>query len=474
MTQLLASTAALAALSLLVASSAGFMMRDASTQAASPRAAGAKDGAAKDRAAQDGAAKSAAAQAAGAAMPLGALQPIDTPVSADRAQPQMAVEGTRAVLSWIERTGTRATLKFSERTAAGWSAPRIVSSGDTFFVNWADVPSVRPLADGSLAAHWLQKSGSETYAYDVRLSFSRDGGKSWSAPVSPHRDGTKTEHGFASLFQAPGAGAGLGLIWLDGRAMTKEAAASHGGGHGAGAMSVRGAVFAPDGTQRSETLIDDRVCECCPTTSAITSEGPIVAFRNRDENEIRDIHVSRLVNGAWSASVPVHKDNWRIPACPVNGPALSASERRVAIAWFTMRDDVGHAFVAFSDDAGRTFGAPVRVDESTSLGRVDIELLPDGSAIVAWIEFAEQRAQLRLRRVARDGTISPSIAVAGLGANRTSGYPRLARVGDELLLAWTDTTAEKPRVRTARASLALTPAGNRVNVGKSATPGARR
>lgn len=409
-----------------------------------------------------------------AAIPIGALQPIDVPAGLDSALPQMAVEGKRAVISWIERAGTRATLKFSERTATGWSPARIVASGDAFFVNWADVPSVRPLADGSLAAHWLEKSGAETYAYDVRLSFSRDGGKSWSAPVSPHHDKTKTEHGFASLFQAPGASAGLGLIWLDGRAMTKDAAAAHGGGHGAGAMSVRGAVFAPDGTQQSETLIDDRVCECCPTAAAVTSEGPIVAFRNRDENEIRDIHVSRLVDGAWTTSVPVHKDNWRIPACPVNGPALSASDRRVAVAWFTMREDLGHAFVAFSDDAGRTFGPPVQVDETTSLGRVDVELLPDGSAIVAWIEFAEQRAQLRLRRVARDGTISSSVAVAGLGANRTSGYPRLARVGDELLLAWTDTTAAKPRVRSARAALTLTPAGNRVTVGKTATPGARR
>ena len=35
-------------------------------------------------------------------------------------------------------------------------------------------------------------------------------------PVSPHHDGTQTEHGFASLFQAPGAG--LGMVWIDGRA----------------------------------------------------------------------------------------------------------------------------------------------------------------------------------------------------------------------------------------------------------------
>jgi hypothetical protein len=60
----------------------------------------------------------------------------------------------------------------------------------------------------------------------------------------------------------------------------------------------------------------------------------------------------------------------------------------VAVAWFTAPQDEGHVFVAFSQNAGTTFGAPVRVDESGSLGRVDVELMPDGTAMVSWIELA--------------------------------------------------------------------------------------
>ena len=129
----------------------------------------------------------------------------------------------------------------------------------------------------------------------------------------------------------------------------------------------------------------------------------IVAFRNRSPDEIRDIYVSRLVDGKWTEPAPVHNDGWQIDGCPVNGPALSAHGRDVAIAWFTAPDDQGHAFVAFSHDAGTTFGAPVRVDEAGSLGRVDIELLPDGSAVVSWIELADKRATFSLRRVERSG-----------------------------------------------------------------------
>ena len=139
------------------------------------------------------------------------VETLASPAAAGSAQPQLSVSSRGVLLSWIETTADRATLRFSERTANGWSAPRTVASGTDWFVNWADVPSVVRLADGTLAAHWLQKSGAGTYAYDVRLSSSRDEGKTWTASFTPHHDGTKTEHGFASLFQMPGSGLGARL-----------------------------------------------------------------------------------------------------------------------------------------------------------------------------------------------------------------------------------------------------------------------
>lgn len=373
---------------------------------------------------------------------------LDLAAGEQTAQPQLSVSDRGVLLSWIERAGARATLKFAERTANGWSPPVTVASGDNWFVNWADVPSVLRMSDGTLAAHWLQKSGPETYAYDVRLARSTDEGRTWSASVTPHHDGTKREHGFASLFQMPGAG--LALVWLDGRAMAS--AAGH-DAHGAadGAMSVRFASFDTKGKQTGEMPVDLRVCECCPTTAAVTSEGIITAFRNRTDEEVRDIHVSRFENGAWTASKAVHDDGWRIAACPVNGPMLAASGRNVAIAWFTVKEDQGQAYVAFSKDAGRTFGPPIRLDDAASLGRVDIELLADGSAVATWIEFANQRAQIRARRIGPSGTPSNAVTVAAIEGGRASGYPRLARDGDELVFAWTESREGVLRVRTAMA-----------------------
>jgi hypothetical protein len=373
-----------------------------------------------------------------------------SPAGNESAQPQMSVSSRGVLLSWIERTGAQAALKFSERTGGRWSEPRTVASGADWFVNWADVPSVVRLPNGALAAHWLQKSGADTYAYDVRLSYSKDDGKSWSASFLPHHDGTRTEHGFASLFPLAD---GMGAVWLDGRAMAKpEGQKPPAGGHAHGEMSVRFAAFDAGWKQIADEPLDPRVCECCPTAVAVTSDGPIASYRNRGPEEERNIHVTRRENGKWTAGVPVHDDGWKIAACPVNGPMLSARGRDVVIAWFMAKDDQPRAFVAFSRDAGRTFGAPTRVDDVSTLGRVDVELLPDGAAAVSYIEFVDKRAQFRVRRIERTGARSAPITISALESGRASGYPRMALDGAVLVFAWTGREGST-RVHTATAAL---------------------
>ena len=358
--------------------------------------------------------------------------PLAAPAAGLAGQPQLTVSSRGTLLSWISREGGRASLKFAERTATGWTPAKTVASGDNWFVNWADVPSVLRLPNGHIVGHWLQKSGPGTYAYDVRLAYSTDNGRTFSPSFTPHHDGTKTEHGFASLFAV---GDGFGAVWLDGRE-TRSAGHDSGNHTGGGAMTLRYAAFDGRGKQIADAPIDVRVCDCCPTTAVMTADGPIVAFRDRSEKEIRDIHVSRLENGAWTASKAVAADNWEISGCPVNGPTLSARGRDVVAAWFSGADNQPRAFVAFSSDAGRTFAPAIRVDDNGTLGRVDVELLPDGAAAVAWVEYANRVAEFRVRRVDRQGTRSAPVTIAKISSERASGYQRLALHRDELAFAW--------------------------------------
>jgi BNR repeat protein len=382
-----------------------------------------------------------ARSAADAPAPL-RIESLPSPAGANSSEPQLTAEGDRVILSWLEMNGERATLKFAERTASGWSNAQTVASGTHFFVNSFDVPSVHALADGTLAAHWEERLGADedSDASKVMLAWSKDKGHTWSAPVSPHHDGTQTEHGFVSLFQAPGAG--LGLVWIDGRATNPETES--------GDMSLRASVYDAAGKQLRETVVVPRVCECCSTSAAETSDAVIVAFRNRSATEVRDIYVTSLANGRWSAPAIVHADGWMIDACPINGPSVAAKGRDVAVAWFMAKNDQGRAFVAFSHDAGRTFGAPVRVDDAASLGRLGVQLLEDGSAVVIWIEKGPQRSQFRVRIISPAGMRSAPVTIADTEGSR---YPRMTRHGDELLFSWTDTD-KGSQVRTARTVVA--------------------
>jgi hypothetical protein len=367
------------------------------------------------------------------------VQSLPSPAGANSSEPQLSVEGDRAILSWLEVSGERTWLKFAERTSSGWSSPQTVASGTDFFVNSYDVPSVRLLADGTLAADWIENNGPVEDATKVRLSWSKDHGRTWTQPVSPHHDGTQTEHSFVSLFDAPGGG--FGVVWIDGRATNPEKET--------GDMSLRASIYDRDGKQLQEMVIDPRVCECCSTAVAQTSEGPIAAFRNRSANEIRDIYVSRLDAGSWSTPRLVHDDGWRIDACPINGPAISANGREVAVAWFTAKNDQGRAFVAFSHDSGRTFGMPFRVEDVSSLGRLGVQMLADGSAAVTYIEFVNKHSQFRVRKISPAGVRSAAVTIAETSGGR---YPRIAREGNELLFSWTEGENGALRVRAARAN----------------------
>jgi hypothetical protein len=350
------------------------------------------------------------------------IEPIAVSAQGDSGQPQLTGSSRGVVLSWLEQADSSATLRFSELNSGAWAAAKTVTSSDAWFVTDADVPTVIRKSDGTLVATTYPSVDPAIEAYDLRLSYSRDEGRTWSTPLSPHHDGTKSQHGFASLFEmADGA---LGMVWLDGRVPES--------------MSVYFASFDAAWKQTVEAPVNARVCECCPTAAAMTADGPLVAFRDRTNQEIRDIHVTRLDRGRWTESAPIHADNWRIEACPVNGPALSARGRTVAAAWFTALGNDGHAYAAFSQDAGRTWGDPIGLDDQTSLGRVDIELLDDGTAIATWVEFASERAQLRARQVTASGERSAAATIAGADERRLRGYPRLARNGNTLVFAWTE------------------------------------
>ena len=363
------------------------------------------------------------------------VAPGTGPAGANSSLPQLTSSDRGVLASWIEQSGqSTSTLKFSERTASGWSAPMTIASGNKWFLSYADPPNVLRRPDGTLVANWLVSTNPELEGSDLNITYSKDDGKTWAKPFLPHHDGTKGQHAFPSFFEMPGNM--LGVVWVDARAQAanpENLEASY---------SLRYAAFDPSWKRTSEGEIDMKTCECCSTSAAVTSEGVITVFRDRSDKEIRDIASSRFENGKWTEPAIVHADNFETYSCPVNGPMISARDTQAVVAWFTVKNDMGQAWAAFSNDAGRTWGTPIRLDDAASLGRVDVELLDDGAAVATWVEFADKKGQFRMRRIEPSGMKSAPINVAGVEGSSSSGFPRMARQGKDLVFAWTESAVK--------------------------------
>lgn len=378
------------------------------------------------------------------------ISPLPSPAGPNSEEPNLFTSQAGEVyLSWIEKKPNKAhDLRFSRLTAGGWSPSALIASGSDWFVNWADFPALAAHDDGHMIAHILAKSGTGTYAYDVKTVQSFDGGASWNAPTILHNDETETEHGFVSMLA--GKNGGFFLAWLDGRNTGGGETVSD-DGHGAGAMTIRAAFIDATGAKQQEQELDTRVCDCCQTGAAMTANGPVVVYRDRSEDEIRDIAFVRYEQGAWTQPKIIYQDNWQIAGCPVNGPKADAMGNQLAVAWFSAANESPQVKVIFSADGGATFGAPVRIDHGKPLGRVDLVLLARERAMVSWLESTENGAVILAAEVNAADTVSDAQQIAETQSSRASGFPQMTRSKEGIVFAWTEVDVIR-RIRTAMLS----------------------
>lgn len=345
-------------------------------------------------------------------------------------------------MSWMQKNESGATLLYSHYRDGRWAEAQTVTEGVEMFVNWADMPSVQPMGGGRLSAHWLEKSADLTYAYDVVFVQSGDNGATWTSPIRPHDDGTPTEHGFVSMFAD---GDRTGLVWLDGRKMVNEAT----GDPTATGMTLRAASIDSRSGIHNEHVVDELICDCCQTDIAMAASGPVAVYRDRSTREIRDITVTRMIDGTWQTGERINADDWEIPGCPVNGPSIVADGNFVAVAWFTGAGGRPVVKLAMSTDSGTSFSAPIEVADGRVQGRVGIAYLGDGDVAVSWLQSgADENHEVLVQRYKADGTPGEARLVTGNAG--AFSVPQIARFGDDLVFAWTTTENSANHLRSAR------------------------
>lgn len=380
-----------------------------------------------------------------ARVPSARLVRIDPPAAPGALGPSLSARGDHVWVSFVEKVGPGADapkrIRAARFAAGRWSEPTTIAQGPDVVASWADFPIVVESDGGTLYAAWTRTRAGEQSTEAV-VARSLDGGLTWLAPVVLHPDASGGEHGFAALLAD---GTGARAFWLDGPAT-----------EGAGATRLRTSLVSDAVGEPTE--LDERACDCCSLAPARAGARVVVAYRDRDEREVRDISVVRGSDAGWSRPSAAHADGWVMPGCPVNGPRIAADRDTVVLAWLTGAP-VARVLSARSNDAGARFGAPVVIDDVGPLGRVDVALAPGGDAVVAWVASAPgaAAASVRVRRVAADGRVGNAVEVARTTASRESGFPRIAVLGDRLAVAWVE-PGEPSRLRAALVRFADLPA----------------
>jgi len=373
---------------------------------------------------------------------------IDAPSGPKSALPNIFSNTEHTLMSWVEIVDDSTTqLKYARLINGEWKEPQLIVQGRDWFVNWADFPAIAE-NNGNLISHMLKKSSTATFSYDVKLNVLKKGDAQWATDLQLHSEGTKTEHGFVTTL--PYKIDSFFITWLDGR---NTSGSSH--DHARGAMTIRAAEVSSSGTISNEHLLDERTCDCCQTTAAITANGPVVIYRDRSEDEVRDMSIVRLVDGAWTSPKTIHNDNWQIKGCPVNGPKSAAIDNNLVVAWFTEANQEAKVKVVFSSDGGENFEEPFQIGDANAIGRVDIALIDPQNAIVSWMETIDNEAQLKAVKVQKSGKMGIPVIISRLEASRKTGFPQMALVGEKVYFAWTDVTNEIETVKTAYVMLDL-------------------
>jgi hypothetical protein len=292
----------------------------------------------------------------------------------------------------------------------------------------------------------------------IKIARSADGGRTFTSPSALQAAEAIGDRGWPALTVA---GDGVAhAIWLDHRelAASRAAAGAHAahrtpGAHDGVAMAQKSALFyaALGGNAPSEVRVTGGVCYCCKTALVAGPGGRLVAaWRHVYPGNFRDIALSTSTDGGrtFSAPIRVNEDGWSINGCPDDGPALAAGpDGTFHLIWPTVLDGPepqGALFYASTTD-GASLTRPVRI---ATLGgskpmHPQVAVDPDGRVVLAWDEYVGDHRVAALREIKTSGGIAFGPIVT---LDETAAYPALSATSEGLVAVWTGGAPESSAI----------------------------
>lgn len=374
------------------------------------------------------------------------LRQIHLGLGSESSEPFLLSSKDNLFLSWTEEKEDSVFLYQGKIHNDKLIDKKLINKGVDWFVNWADFPSISYNdINGNMMSFNLKKSSAATFSYDVIYHIKNNG--IWTNKKKLHNDNTFTEHGFVSIQPY---NEGFIASWLDGRNTKLDP--NYSGHHGNGSMSLRSAIINNKGDIIDENLVDNKVCDCCQTSMTISNGIPILVYRDRTDDEKRDISISRYVNNKWTESRPINDDNWIINGCPVNGPNIDSYEDNVVVSWFSASNGIPKVNIKFSNDRGSSFGDKILVNDINNkpIGRVDVEFLDKDEVLVSWLSSDKGKGYLNMRKINVKGNLGDIISLDDISSQRSTGFPQIEKFLNDIYISWTDSDGNSKNVKTYR------------------------
>ena len=391
-----------------------------------------------------------------AGQPALSVRPVSLDV-ADRsdATPWVAAEGSFVAVAWGASTAgnTDVFLAVSRDGGATFGPPVQVNTVPGEARLGGELPprvALRPRPGASspeIAVLWTSR-GETT---QIKTAKSRDGGKTFEAPVTLQTPGAAGDRGWPSMvFDQQST---VHAIWLDHRGLAADRAAGGHADHKSGAVHDGVAMAQKSGlhyasvkaTRTSDRELAKGVCYCCKTALAVAPNGTLfAAWRHVYPGNLRDMAFTLSRDGGRTFSAPsrVSQDGWSINGCPDDGPAIATDAKGTAhIVWPTVVDGPtpeGALFYSSTRDGVR-FTPRVRIPTLGGPRPTHPQIVIDkrGRTFIAWDETNSGRRVAAIRELKLQPNRAATFGeIVRLSPDGAAMYPVLAATDKGLVAVW--------------------------------------
>jgi len=324
--------------------------------------------------------------------------------------PRVSTTKNQLLLSWVRASSTTQQLMYAIYRDKQWSTPRAVVKGNNWFINYADYAKVEAIDEQHFIASWLEQSNTTSTHYQFKIKQSFDAGETWMETTSPLLE-KDAEHGFISVVKKDGKAL---FTWIS----------QVGKGY-----QIQSSQLDSDNQWSSVQIVDNASCSCCHTDMAKQENRVYSVYRNRTDEEIRDIAINIYQNQQWGKPNIIHDDGWKIKGCPVNGPSISANKNAYVIIWYTFSGGVRQAKLLVHSNTQRHV---ISIDKE-AIGFVDSAIVNDVTAIVSWLSIANNEIFMNVQLVnLLDGSLG--IKKTFKIDQKTMGFPSIGVFDGQLFV----------------------------------------